>query len=758
MQTHESHLKFLISGLYSGPSPSAGLGIAMSLKAAWPSCTVTGMDYWDGASGLHHPAIDSELIFPAWEHINEVSHMRKIRDLLADHILIPSLDLEVEWMARNLRAERFLLAPDSNALQYSRKPYAKMADRLDLKRPAFICDLGNDQDIYEFARRHSWRIWIKGPFHGAAFVSSWRQLIEVREQMRQSSGESAHPFGGVTYYQHIRGIEESICFCAAKGEVIAAVRMEKKVTTPEGKTWSGRVTPLDHETMAALRSSVAVTGWTGGCELELIRDEDGFLWLNEINPRFPAWIYGATLAGFNLPALLAAKAFGLSIQHSAASDICEFTRVVTEIPVKSHIGLPDAKVPVHGQVAHGSKYGLNFANLSRKIVRTAHAADEVTGDCLDPVFLNDLAQSKTPKSTPFRFTLKKSSQERFEYARALQRKSYGGDARLSVAYSIKTCPDPEFLNLAHDHDLGAEAISLAEVESALKYGWKKDQIILNGPAKWWPLGMEHHQGLKAVFCDSLNEMERLINSGRVDVMWGLRLKVPGFNTRFGVDLSCFKELARAVQLIQQIPPSIKLGFHVHMASNLVGVGHWKDAVESALKWSLTISQESCRPIELFDLGGGYHPEDFKKIDFAQIVTGIKQMVPSIKEVVIEPGRALSQDLMGLCVSVQDIRHENGVVKEVVVDGCISELPLIRSYPHRIFQMRTDAAGSKTAIPFEKGMGRIYGRVCMEDDILANDLLFPEQLSIGDQLIFADAGGYERSMSYGFGSGSISDPS
>ena len=39
---------FFISGLYSGPSPSAGLGVARSLRAAFPSAHLVGVDYWAG--------------------------------------------------------------------------------------------------------------------------------------------------------------------------------------------------------------------------------------------------------------------------------------------------------------------------------------------------------------------------------------------------------------------------------------------------------------------------------------------------------------------------------------------------------------------------------------------------------------------------------------------------------------------------------------------------------------------------------------
>ena len=46
------------------------------------------------------------------------------------------------------------------------------------------------------------------------------------------------------------GNEESIAFAAYQGELLGAVHMQKRLLTPEGKTWAGRVTPVDPEFFA----------------------------------------------------------------------------------------------------------------------------------------------------------------------------------------------------------------------------------------------------------------------------------------------------------------------------------------------------------------------------------------------------------------------------------------------------------------------------------------------------------------------------
>jgi carbamoyl-phosphate synthase large subunit len=45
-------------------------------------------------------------------------------------------------------------------------------------------------------------------------------------------------------------------------------------------------------------------------ELELIKDKNGTLYIVEINPRFPAWVYLAVASGQNMPAAAIKLAFG----------------------------------------------------------------------------------------------------------------------------------------------------------------------------------------------------------------------------------------------------------------------------------------------------------------------------------------------------------------------------------------------------------------------------------------------------------------
>jgi diaminopimelate decarboxylase len=70
------------------------------------------------------------------------------------------------------------------------------------------------------------------------------------------------------------------------------------------------------------------------------------------------------------------------------------------------------------------------------------------------------------------------------------------------------------------------------------------------------------------------------------------------------------------------------------------------------------------------------------------------------------------------------------------------------YPHRV--MTQDRTGDWKTL--KRGKSHLMGRLCMEHDVVAANIQLPEGTRAGDVLVFCDAGGYDRSMSYVFGRG------
>jgi diaminopimelate decarboxylase len=132
--------------------------------------------------------------------------------------------------------------------------------------------------------------------------------------------------------------------------------------------------------------------------------------------------------------------------------------------------------------------------------------------------------------TPQYIYLNKTASGLFEWAADRARRLSSNDVEVISGYSIKTNPDRRLISLALEHDFYAEAISLSEVQTALEVGFRPDQVILNGPGKWWPEGLMRRETMHAVFCDSVADLDRTVAAVRAGEMSakhiGIRIRTP----------------------------------------------------------------------------------------------------------------------------------------------------------------------------------------------------------------------------------------
>jgi carbamoyl-phosphate synthase large subunit len=97
-----------------------------------------------------------------------------------------------------------------------------------------------------------------------------------------------------------------------KGELKGAVAIKKLTTTDIGKIWTG-VTIANDKLMQIAQDFMKKSLWEGPFELECIVNQDD-VFLIEINPRFPAWVFFATEVGINLPQMLVEIMQGIDVE------------------------------------------------------------------------------------------------------------------------------------------------------------------------------------------------------------------------------------------------------------------------------------------------------------------------------------------------------------------------------------------------------------------------------------------------------------
>jgi len=753
-------MKIYISGLYCGTNPQPGVGIARSVRQAYPDATIIGVEYSNRCSGIHWQDFDDIWLQRPWEELNLDFHAAEVRQVLdAGGLWISGIDLEIMWFGDIFpNGHPNLLTPPAGALKQVAKPEVSAHKGLPVKIPVYVSTELSDWDLHAFCRQNDWKIWLKGPYYDAVRTRSWSEFLDMRHRL-----SSAWSTQKLFLQSHVTGYEESICFSAYRGEMLGAIRMRKRDLTEMSKTWAGDVTEVPAEYQAALRKVVRDLNWTGGAELEMVRDANEQLWLLEMNPRFPAWIHGGTIAGYNLPGKLIEGATGVKPQE--ITEITEeFTRVVLEVPVRNEFPLPPLPEPFAGGFGHSLKHPSGLLGFANRL-----HADEANGNgdgngkvkeelaTVPASFIEDIKGVEFGDvRTPSFLFLEKTASALFERAARLSEKLSTDDIQVTNAYSMKTNPDERLVKLAYDAGFLSEAISPLEVHTALRNGFKPEQIILNGPGKWWHKEYLPKEPIHAVFCDSVADLKRVaaaLETGELkSKISGVRLRTPNIPSRFGIPIDTPEVFKILIESTKLLPRECGFGVHFHMASSSVGVGQWWHLFESILKWCGSIEALSGRTIELLDVGGGWFPDDWHEdsdTHFAKAIEKVREYLPHVRQIVSEPGKALAQPSMALAMRILEIQDFPGAAIDVVVDGSIAELPMYFFYPHRILHQNSETGAWKTL-----GRGRAYllGRLCMEHDVVASNVGLPDDAKPGDLLVFCDAGAYDRSMSYVFGRG------
>jgi len=754
-------MKIYVSGLYSGGNPQPGVGIVRSLRQAYTTAEIVGVEYSNRVSGIHYGELDDVWLQRPWDELNLDIYGECVKEALdAGGLWISGSDLEAMWLAALFpEGHRNLLAPPMAGIRRITKPAVEAANGLPVKIPTFISTDQSDWDLHAFCREHDWRVWLKGPYYDAARTPSWDVFQAARAALSKVWSTQR------LYLQaHVSGYEESVMLSAYKGEMLGAVSMRKRDITPEGKTWAGDISEVPDDFMKPLRAMVKELGWTGGGELEMVRDAGGQAWLLEMNPRFPAWVHGATIAGQNLPGLLVQAASGVRAQP-APDQGQEFTRIVLEVPVRPEYPLPPLPEPFAGAIGHSMKHPSGLTSLAKKLHKANPEMLEVVTEeegpnglpAIPDSFVEDIqSYDFDTVQTPEFLFMDKTAAGLFKRAAERARRLSTNEVQVVSGYSIKTNPDERLIRLALENGFYAECISLLEVQSALKVGFRPDQVILNGPAKFWPEGLMPKERMHAFFCDSIADLEKTLTAIEAGEMSskhvGVRIRTPNVVSRFGIPLDSPATFRKLVEGVNRLPADTAFGVHFHMASDRIGVSQWWHLFESMLKWCRSIEKLTGRTIEILDMGGGWFPDDWhdhRNEKFGKAVETVKAVLPGVRQIVSEPGKAMAQPSMALAMRILEIQEHEDESIEAVVDASIAELPMYFFYPHRMLRKCSETGELQ---PVGRGKTHLMGRLCMEHDIVASNVQLPEGSKAGDLLIFCDAGGYDRSMSYVFGRG------
>jgi len=313
-----------VTGMNATDNPAPGVGVVRALRHE-PSFAgrVVGLGYDTLDPGFYTKGLlDAGAILPFPTVGREVflARMRELRARFSVDLLIPTLDSELRAVA-SLEADLGALGirtfvPDVEMIDRASKPrLARLGEAAGFPVPESQTIVSEDA-IPEVVRRFGLPLVVKGVYYGAWIAQSESDATAAFHHFVAAWGVP------VIIQRFIDGDEYNICAVGdGEGGTIGAVAMRKMALTDKGKGWAG-VTVDDPLLLALTETVIGSLRWRGPIEIEVLVDKKGSdagdVYVVEINPRFPAWVYLTAAAGLNLPYLCAVLALGLSVPQTLA--------------------------------------------------------------------------------------------------------------------------------------------------------------------------------------------------------------------------------------------------------------------------------------------------------------------------------------------------------------------------------------------------------------------------------------------------------
>jgi diaminopimelate decarboxylase len=337
----------------------------------------------------------------------------------------------------------------------------------------------------------------------------------------------------------------------------------------------------------------------------------------------------------------------------------------------------------------------------------------------------------------------------------LQYMKDGLDPDIKLWYACKANPMSAVIKILRNLGFGLDVASSGELHQVLNSGVDPKHILATGPGKSKEY-LEHliKSGVKTIVLESINQaiwlneiaQEKNISVDcllRIQLEWDEGKSVLGGDeiTPFGISSENWKELN--VSTLKHL--NLK-GFHVFQWGNILDTNKlekiWTKTIEDAKELSKFLNVD----IEVLDLGGGLGiPYNFTDtpIDFKEIQKILSQLKTkyNLKEIWMELGRYTVGECGKYLTKIVDRKIVRG--REILVcEGGINHIARValvnQAFPAKSFESRTN----KTK------RFHVHGSLCTALDFLG-DFDFPEDINIGDWIVFHKAGayGFTESMPY-----------
>lgn len=306
-----------VTGLNNIDSPGPGIPVIRGIKESNEfNAKIIGLAYEHLEPGIYmNDLVDKAYMIPypskgkeaLYDRLSEIHRREKIDVVIPnfDAELFSFIKLEEKLNKDGIKTflptlEQFEERHKSNLPAYGKRYGVDIPKGTDVFS---ISDLDNAIKSMEYP------LMVKGKYYDAYKAYSQEQVYAYFHKMSAKWGLP------VILQEYIEGTEVNVIALGdGKGNLISAVPMRKQYITDKGKAWGG-ITIEDGSLLELANTIISKTIWRGGMEIEIIRSSSGKLYILEINPRIPAWVYLAVGAGQNIPEALVKLALGEEVKQ-----------------------------------------------------------------------------------------------------------------------------------------------------------------------------------------------------------------------------------------------------------------------------------------------------------------------------------------------------------------------------------------------------------------------------------------------------------
>ncbi|MBU6339702.1 MAG: ATP-grasp domain-containing protein [Rickettsiales bacterium] len=294
-----------ISGINATDNPGPGCGVARSLIESNISAEIIGLSYDVNDPGNYMSNIFSNsfiLPYPSCGFEIFKKSLLDIKNKTALNTLIPCLDAELPLLIKhhdelNKIGIRTILPTEEQFDLRSKDKLTDFAKTISCLHPKTIAVNDFNEMVKVLQNDINFPAVIKGKYYQAYIVHNIESAVAKAIEITAKWGFP------LLVQEQIEGQEYNlIALSNYEGHLKGAVSIKKQLTTNLGKVWTA-VTIHDEKLNKICHDFVKETKWRGPFELEMIVNKEG-VYLIEINPRFPSWVYFATTVGINLPQML----------------------------------------------------------------------------------------------------------------------------------------------------------------------------------------------------------------------------------------------------------------------------------------------------------------------------------------------------------------------------------------------------------------------------------------------------------------------